>query len=215
MRLMSSLFPVSFWCALDALSGKSGSTCAEEEKREDEDEESDEEIILECRVYRNGKYCLVETLKKVDEFNYADNFGSMMAKISKQAKKRESDVDTLPSAEDIVKKGIKKEDSDLENEIILGANKLESLLNIKLNHFAFTFGDINSFSKQALDIAKSRFEYIYTGMRGSNSKNLNPLAIRRDTIAINDTNNLIGSFLIGAADFVYNKNLKLYESWIS
>jgi peptidoglycan/xylan/chitin deacetylase (PgdA/CDA1 family) len=108
-----------------------------------------------------------------------------------------------------------KENYELENEIITGADKLESLLNIKLNHFAFTFGDINSFSKQALDIGKSRFEYIYTGMRGSNSKNLNSLAIRRDTIAIKDTNNLIGSFLIGAADFVYKKDLKLYESWIS
>ena len=44
---MSSLFPVSFWCALDALSGKSGSTCAEEEKREDDDEE-EAPLLIRC-----------------------------------------------------------------------------------------------------------------------------------------------------------------------
>ena len=28
-----------------------------------------EDTVLECRVYRNGKYCLVETLEKVNEFD--------------------------------------------------------------------------------------------------------------------------------------------------
>ena len=107
-----------------------------------------------------------------------------------------------------------KENSELENEIIIGANKLESLLNIQINHFSFSFGDLDSFNQQALKLAKSRYKFIYTGMRGNNAKHLNPLAIRRDTIAVNDSNKLVGSFLLGAADFVYEKKFNIYESWI-
>ena len=102
----------------------------------------------------------------------------------------------------------------LINEIINGADKLESMLNIRINYFSFSFGDLESFSRQAFTIAKSRFDFIYTGMRGNNAKQLNPLAIRRDTIAVNDSNNLVGSFLLGAADFVYEKKFNIYESWV-
>jgi len=108
-----------------------------------------------------------------------------------------------------------KENSELENEIIIGANKLELLLNIQINHFSFSFGDLDSFNQQALKLAKSRYKFVYTGMRGNNSKHLNPLAIRRDTIAVTDSNNLVGSFLLGAVDFVYEKKFNIYESWIN
>jgi peptidoglycan/xylan/chitin deacetylase (PgdA/CDA1 family) len=102
----------------------------------------------------------------------------------------------------------------LKNEIIVGADELELILNIKINHFSFSFGDLESFNEQALKLAKSRYKFIYTGMRGNNARYLNPLAIRRDTIAINDSNNVIGCFLLGAADFIYIKKFNIYESWV-
>ena len=77
------------------------------------------------------------------------------------------------------------------------------------------FGDLESFNEQALKLAKSRYKFIYTGMRGNNAKCLNPLAIRRDTIAINDSNNVIGSFLLGAVDIIYKKRFNIYESWVT
>tara|TARA_B100000287_G_scaffold89030_1_gene81444 strand:- start:21 stop:629 length:609 start_codon:yes stop_codon:yes gene_type:complete len=83
---------------------------------EDEEEYEDEdEIILECRVYKNGKYCLIETLDNIKEFNYATKFGEMMNKISKQSLNRTSDIDTLPTAKDIVAKGVKNEDTQDED----------------------------------------------------------------------------------------------------
>ena len=103
----------------------------------------------------------------------------------------------------------------LKNEIIAGADELELILNIKINHFSFSFGDLESFNEQALKLAKSRYKFIYTGMRGNNAKHLNPLALRRDTIAVNDSNNLAGSFLLGAADFIYEKKFNIYESWVT
>ena len=73
--------------------------------------------------------------------------------------------------------------------------------------------DVSYFNKNALEIARSRFPYIYTGMRGDNAKSMNPWAIRRDTIAIEDSLHLMGSLLEGLADFRYKKDFATYESW--
>jgi len=61
-----------------------------------EEEEYDmEDMVLECRVYRNGKYCLIETLDNISEFDYADKINNMMSKLSNQKQKRDSNVDSL------------------------------------------------------------------------------------------------------------------------
>ena len=75
------------------------------------------------------------------------------------------------------------------------------------------FGDLESFSKDAFNIAQTRFKYIYTGMRGNNASTLDRFSIRRDTIGSNFSNRLIGSFLYGAADLLYKNNFKLYNKW--
>tara|TARA_B100000287_G_C20623368_1_gene776786 strand:- start:21 stop:566 length:546 start_codon:yes stop_codon:yes gene_type:complete len=66
----------------------------------DIDDDEDEEIILDCRVYKNGKYCLIETLERVDEFDYSDKINAMMVKLSRQKQKRDSEVDDLPDLKD-------------------------------------------------------------------------------------------------------------------
>jgi len=101
----------------------------------------------------------------------------------------------------------------LVNEIVSGADWLEDQLDAKIVHFAYSFGNLASFSREALNIARTRFPYIFTGMRGDNSKSKLPWAIRRDTIAVSDTLSLVGAFVEGAADFRYKKNLRVYESW--
>ena len=106
-------------------------------------------------------------------------------------------------------------ETDLNNEIIKGADELETVLNTKIKHFSFSFGDLDSFSEKALNIAKSRFKFIYTGMRGDNAQHLNPFAIRRDAITVIDSKNKVGSYLLGAADFIYEKKFNIYESWVN
>tara|TARA_B100001121_G_C18687031_1_gene621204 strand:+ start:900 stop:1766 length:867 start_codon:yes stop_codon:yes gene_type:complete len=98
-------------------------------------------------------------------------------------------------------------------EIIDGANDLESIIDKKVKHFAYSFGDLESFSKDAMNIAQTRFKYIYTGMRGNNATVFDRLSIRRDTINSNFSKNLIGSFLYGAADFIYKNKFKSYSKW--
>lgn len=110
--------------------------------------------------------------------------------------------------------------SELEKEIIISAKEIELKLDIEVKHFAYTFGDIDSFSKDAFTIAKTKFSFIYSGLRGNNSTLNSPLAIRRDAAASqfsNDykifNNKLLDSFLDGFADFRYKSSLKKLDSW--
>jgi peptidoglycan/xylan/chitin deacetylase (PgdA/CDA1 family) len=103
--------------------------------------------------------------------------------------------------------------ANLEKEIILSANAMEQKLGLKIEHFAYTFGNLTSFSPEALELARSRFKYIHTGLRGFNSSRVRPWAIRRDAINANNSLSLLGALLEGAADFVYSSDLTTYESW--
>jgi len=104
-------------------------------------------------------------------------------------------------------------EEELLKEVVESAKDLEKKLNIKIEHFSYSFGNISFFSKKALQIAKSHFSFIHTGMRGDNSKSMNSWAIRRDTIDMEDSLQLMASFLEGVADFRYLSALEKYESW--
>ncbi|MCW7482116.1 polysaccharide deacetylase family protein [Leptospira kanakyensis] len=100
----------------------------------------------------------------------------------------------------------------LQDEILKSKQDMESRLGILIKHFAYTFGDIDSFNQVALNYAMKHYEFIYTGLRGNNI-NVPSWAIRRDAISALDSFNLISAFLEGGADLLYRKKLKIYESW--
>ncbi len=102
---------------------------------------------------------------------------------------------------------------ELESEIVGSADVLERRLGVKIEHFAYTFGNLASFSPAALAVARGRFRYIYTGMRGDNAGDVPPWAIRRDAISPADSLSLVGTLLEGGADRRYAADLAEYESW--
>ena len=102
---------------------------------------------------------------------------------------------------------------DLVSEIYLSADTLEQKLGSKISHFAYTFGDLASFSPAALAVARTRFKFIYTGLRGINDSSVAPWAIRRDAMAANDSLALIGALLEGGVDWKYARSLAEYGSW--
>lgn len=102
---------------------------------------------------------------------------------------------------------------DLAAEIILSADVLQQKLRSKIEHFAYTFGDLASFSPAALAAARSRFKFVYTGLRGTNVSGVAPWAIRRDAMAASDSLSLVGALLEGGADRLYAASLATYESW--
>lgn len=102
---------------------------------------------------------------------------------------------------------------DLLIEIISSAECLEKKLNIEIKDFAYTFGNIERFSSNAMQIASSRYEYVYSGLRGNNSVATNKRAIRRDAIHASDSLWFVGLVLLGAYDLRYKKPLILLDSW--
>jgi peptidoglycan/xylan/chitin deacetylase (PgdA/CDA1 family) len=106
-----------------------------------------------------------------------------------------------------------KDSNVLENEIILGADYLEKCLGIKVEHFSFPFGNVDSFSPEALMVARSRFPFIYSGVRGNNTKRVPSWAFRRDAMQAKDSLALVGALLEGGTDHYYAPSLTKYESW--
>jgi peptidoglycan/xylan/chitin deacetylase (PgdA/CDA1 family) len=98
-------------------------------------------------------------------------------------------------------------------EIIDSGNMLENSLGIKVEHFAYTFGNLVSFSPTALELCRKRYKFIYTGLRGDNSSTLLPWAIARDELKPGNSKYLAGSFLEGGADRLYATDRDKYYSW--
>jgi peptidoglycan/xylan/chitin deacetylase (PgdA/CDA1 family) len=79
------------------------------------------------------------------------------------------------------------------------------------NFFAYSFGDFYSFNKKCFDIAKSKYEFIFSGIRGDNIK-FNKILFRDN---IEDCYNLemINFFIKGYSDFLYEKFRKIFLSF--
>jgi len=102
---------------------------------------------------------------------------------------------------------------ELNKEIIASADFISQKTGSDIDHFAYTFGDLKSFSPAALAVARKRFKFIHTGLRGNNISSIKPWAIRRDAVAASDSLFLIGSILEGGADSFYVHNINTYEHW--
>ncbi len=97
-----------------------------------------------------------------------------------------------------IKKKIK-----LKREILNSAKDLENILNVKINHFAYTYGNYNNMSYDSLKIALSKHHYVYSCFRGNNYFNKEHDIIKRDTIYLNSSNDLLKIFLSGFLDLKY------------
>ncbi len=103
--------------------------------------------------------------------------------------------------------------NDLEDQIIKSCDILEQRLGVNIEHFAYPFGDIDSFSPEAFSVARKRFKYIHTGIRGNNKFGTNTFGIRRDSVNIKNSSLAISSLLEGSSDCLYKKKLEIYDSW--
>jgi peptidoglycan/xylan/chitin deacetylase (PgdA/CDA1 family) len=102
---------------------------------------------------------------------------------------------------------------DLEGEIVAGADTLARRLGISVEHFAYTFGGIESFSRKALDVARRRFRFVYSGLRGDNATGVSPFALRREAVSAQDSLALLGAYVEGVADIYYARARAELASW--
>lgn len=100
----------------------------------------------------------------------------------------------------------------LEKEIMSSADKIEKILGPKVEHFAYPFGGVNNINKKAMQLAKKRFRFIYSGIRGENTSITNPFALRREAINICDNVQLIKIIGISSLSFLYWKKRRILDS---
>jgi len=106
-----------------------------------------------------------------------------------------------------------KSKNDLRDEIVNSADYMEKMLDISIDYFAFPFGNIDSFSQDALMITKNRFDFIFSGFRGDNNQTSKDFVLFRDSINLNFSNCLIASFLEGTSDFFYRNSKNEMDLW--
>jgi peptidoglycan/xylan/chitin deacetylase (PgdA/CDA1 family) len=104
-------------------------------------------------------------------------------------------------------------EAELEREIVASADTLARRLGVSIEHFAYPFGDVASFSTRALAVARRRFRFIYTGLRGDNASNASPSRLWRDAVNPQDSRALLGAYLEGAADFYYARSRAELAQW--
>ncbi len=101
----------------------------------------------------------------------------------------------------------------LYQEIVAGADLLEAQLGRQVRHFAYPFGDFDSISAEASRVARQRFAYIYSGMRGDNGADPLRWHLRRDSNHPHDTLWYTGACLEGGADFRYASKYRICSNW--
>lgn len=114
-------------------------------------------------------------------------------------------------------------EAELEREIVSSAEDLEQRLHTPISHFSYTFGDLASFSQAGLAIARRRFRFIHSGLRGDNGHGVSPYSLRRDSAARQDSrsnytifsNKLLGALLEGVADARYAQSRAELDAWIA
>ena len=101
--------------------------------------------------------------------------------------------------------------SILKNQILSPINTFKKNQIKKPIFFAYSFGDFYSFNKKCFNIAKDKYEFIFSGIRGDN-KNFNKVLFR-DNIEDNYTFEMINFFIRGYSDFLYKNFRKIILSF--
>ena len=105
-----------------------------------------------------------------------------------------------------------KNKNSLIEEIIESKKFLENQIEIKIEDFAYTFGDLASIDKASVDIIMKNFNYLYSGLRGNNM-NINRKIVRRDAVDMKEDFQIISAYLNGYVDLIYSKKLNKLEKW--
>lgn len=107
----------------------------------------------------------------------------------------------------------KVQSSALFENIVQAGDELELLVGQPVKHFAYPFGDINSFNKSGLEVARSRFHFVHTGIRGNNTTATRSWEIRRDSFEPTDNGNWVSAALDGLVDWKYQKKFNRFHNW--
>lgn len=101
----------------------------------------------------------------------------------------------------------------LKNEIVDSATEIEAKIGASLEHFAFTFGNIDSFSSDALAVALCKYTWVHSGFRGFNKVDNEGYLVRRDAVSPDLSFDELEFYLGGFSDGYYKKDINTCLSW--
>jgi len=105
------------------------------------------------------------------------------------------------------------EEEELAREIVRSGQLIEEVIDKKVEHFAFPFGNLSSISLQALQLARENYKYVYSGLRGSNYEISAGLVLRRETLYPWDPKGFESAILNGAGDSRFKGSLSVLDNW--
>ena len=179
-------------------------------------------LKIKCIFFVPTEFIKIKSLKKSKEFisrNILDNYNS------KKSLDRNMTVNNLKSLLDkghIIGSHTKthanlgsiSDNKKLKNEIIESANDLKKLLNVNINHFAFTYGNYESMSNESLKMTFFKYKFVYSCLRGDNFYNKKGSIIKRDAVYLDSGIDLVKIFLSGLIDVKYFIHEKLINNKI-
>jgi len=104
--------------------------------------------------------------------------------------------------------------SALTKEIIESADRLQQQFNIPIHYFAYPFGDINSINMQSLQLAKQRYRYVFSGVRGNNSTVTHPFAVRREHVDVGCSLKMLYFIVEGGLSLYYYYKRKKLDNMV-
>ena len=105
------------------------------------------------------------------------------------------------------------DEAELIHQVIDSQYLLEKKIGIKIEHFAFPFGDLKSISPSALKIALENYKFVYSGLRGSNQALRSGSVLRRETVYPWDPKRFELAVLAGENDSKFKKSLFVLDDW--
>ena len=92
----------------------------------------------------------------------------------------------------------------LITEVVSSADRMEDLVDTRINCFAFPFGTVASVNENTIALAKSRFDFVFSNVRGNVSESPSRGFMFRQNIVPGDYMSLTRAAIDGRLDWRYN-----------
>ena len=92
---------------------------------------------------------------------------------------------------------------ELEDEIVVSSQRIENILNINIDSFAFPFGTTKVVTPEAVNLSKKKFRYVFSNVRGNVNSSPCNYFIFRQNIVPGDPMWLIQNMIEGKLDWKY------------
>ena len=98
---------------------------------------------------------------------------------------------------------------ELEDEVVISSQRIENILNINIDNFAFPFGTPSVVTVEAVNLSKNNFRYVFSNVRGNVNSSPSNYFIFRQNIVPGDPMWLIQNMIEGKLDWKYKNTQKI------